>query len=125
MPPAPETPLELTAEHIQIPRRLSLNLKAFAGLSLLQALIWVGVALILWFSKGEFWSGLLYLLIGGATAVAGLIALSSATDALYIAEVPAYNRNHLGNTARSITDYLGVVFFLGLLLTVILVLARF
>lgn len=120
MPPAPETPLELTPEQAQQARQLSLALLGVSGLAVLQGLLWIGVALTFWFGKGEFWAGVLPLLVGGASAFTGLIALTTSTDVKFLADVPAHNRNHLGNAVGGINDYLGVYLGVGTLLAVVL-----
>src|SRR5687768_3918334 len=107
MPPAAETPLELTPEQAEQARQLSQSLLGVSGLAVLQGLVWIGVAVVTWSgTEAGFWAGMLPLLVGAASAFTGLIALSTSTDAKYLADIPAYNRNHLSNPAGSINDYL-------------------
>src|SRR5262249_36573302 len=120
MPPAPETPLELTPEQAQQARQLSLSLLGLSGLAVLQGLLWIGVGVTVWFVKGEFWAGVLPLLVGAASAFTGMIALTTSTDAKYLADIPAFNRNHLSNAVGGINDYLGVYFGVGVLLVIVL-----
>lgn len=120
MPPTVETPLELSPEQAQQASQLSKSFLGLAGLAILQGLLWIAVAVVYCFVKGEYWLGLLPLVIGAASVFTGAVAFTTSTDAKYIAEVPAHNRSHLSNTVANLNDSLGVYIGVGILLVVVL-----